>query len=211
MRPDQPPCEPDRSRRWGRRREPMPRRGTDIVEAVASWLMGVLGILGVAGAFFLGSDVHQHTVGQAGEKAAQHDSRTRHLPTSVPALVAIDQGEHAGAPAPVNHLTVDGARPHRGVVSLTRLPLTPGRADSQQPRPPQRLILGTKNAVTAMTYACWSIAVALASVAAGLWVTWRLVARWTSARNDERWEREWAEVEPVWSGRAPRRPGGHRS
>jgi hypothetical protein len=98
--------------------------------------------------------------------------------------------------------------PTRSAVNgMTRLPPS-NPARSPVGNQSRRLPLGSRNTVQAMTVACWSVALALAGVAAALWLTWRLVTRWTTVRNCERWSRQWAEVEPLWSGRKPRRPDG---
>jgi hypothetical protein len=204
VQPDQPSHEPPLP--WPRRRKSMPCRDTDIVEAIAAWLMGVCGILGVLAAMAFGHQVHQHTLAGARQQPVQPDSVAQRSVHNPPAPVMIDQGDHSARPGLPTRLDAGGSGRGHGATVVKPLasphPGTPHPGHGH----PQQAVFGTRSMISAMALACWGVALVLACVAVGLWLGWGLVRRWTAARNSERWAREWAEVEPLWSGRTPRRP-----
>lgn len=202
MRPRQPSREPELPRA-GRRR-PVSWRGTDVVEEITTWLVGVFGIVGVLAAFLISSDVRE-----AWGEATPPGPVAHYAPDSPHTPRRIDRGEHAATPEPGYPPAPRDGRALQGVVQVTRFPPS-GPAASHPGNQAQRLVLGGKNAVKAMTFASESVVFALTSVALALWLTWRLVTRWTAARNCQRWAHEWAQVEPVWSGRKPHRPEDRR-
>ncbi|HZZ50874.1 MAG TPA: hypothetical protein VFE65_28625 [Pseudonocardia sp.] len=184
-------------------------RRADVIEAVAAWLLGIVGILGVPLVALVGNAAYEHGLERAGQESARHSSATPDLTRGLPGRRMIDQGDR---PVPPGQVGAPGstAHPRQGVIELNRThavgPTMSGRSNESP-----RFVLGSGVSVKALVLACGSVALLLACAVSALALAWRLVTRWTTARNHERWASEWAEVEPAWSGRrhqGPRRPEG---
>jgi hypothetical protein len=64
-----------------------------------------------------------------------------------------------------------------------------------------RLVPAPTSASSAVLLSAWWAGVLLAGILAALAAIWWALTRWTLSRNCQRWAWEWAEVEPIWSGR----------
>lgn len=185
---------------------------------MTAWLLGIVGILGVPLVALVGDAVYEHGLDRVGQQSAQHSPTAQHSPATpdvtkgLPGRRMIDQGDR---PVPAGQVGALGstAHPRQGVIELNRTHAV-GPTMSGPSNASPRFVPGSGVSVKAMVLACGSVALLLAGSVAALTLVWRLVTRWTTARNHERWASEWAEVEPAWSGRRhedPRRhegPGG---
>jgi hypothetical protein len=189
----------------------MPRRATDRVEDVAAWAFTAMALLLVVVAAGVGGDVHRDGVARAATESQQRhrvpaevlaEERSEEHPTgnrfrSVPARWAGPDG------VPVTgRVTLDPALP----VGRTGVPpraasAAPGQqvtiwvdGSGQPTRPPATAEQASQAGVVA---AVVMVLLGLIVLSGG-WIGVRaLVAR----SNDRRWERDWARVGPLWSGR----------
>lgn len=179
----------------------MPRRPTDRVEDAVAWLLVAAGLLLV---LLIGSVVG--AVYQDGLERVSAERSGRH---QVPAeLLAVPEsaGPTLGRAGRVESRTarwVDPqGRPHTG-----RVTVTPGTARDAQ----GRLLIWvddtgrtTRPPATPEQTGQAAVLVAIAMAAAGavaLGGIWLGVRAVLDRLNDARWEREWAQVGPRWSGR----------
>ncbi|MFC5992882.1 hypothetical protein ACFQE5_01505 [Pseudonocardia hispaniensis] len=191
MRPDQ-----------ARRRPgdgPIPRRGTDRVADVVGWLLSVLGLLAVVTAVLVSAQVHRTVLARAEFEGATRTQVQAIVVEDGVALAAPEGGPLAirwvqarwTAPDGIEHIGPVAVR--GGVEAGASVPIWVDRMGLAVPAPAEPGL-----AVAAAVLA----GITLTSGAAFLlWLTWHGVQRWIFARNAARWERDWAVVEPRWSGR----------
>jgi hypothetical protein len=177
----------------------MRARGTDRFEDLVAWLLTSCAVGVVLLAVVVGRAGHDHTLARsAAENAARTPTRAT-LMEDVDGAVVADSARPrtvlARWTAPDAHeaegRVVVGARHQIGDTvpvwvdhggRLVPAPVSPSSAD-----------------VVGWT---WGVAVALGGWAV-LALLWSAVRAWTGYRNATAWAREWAIVEPTWSGRVP--------
>jgi hypothetical protein len=175
----------------------LPRRFTDRVGDAAAWALTAVGLFVLLWGVLSGLHTYREVVDR-GRVAAQEQ-------VVVDAVLLTDGVLPSGAPGSVTWRParyVDAAgHPHDVVVAVVGRPPSGGsvrawvdRTGHVVPAPPTRtdaLVLGGA-AATGIVVAGWL----------GLVGLWLAVRRWLGARNAADWAREWARVEPEWSGRA---------
>jgi hypothetical protein len=179
----------------------IPRRGTDWLEDATAWVLASLGLLGAALAMIVGLQVHGSLLERAQlESSARTPVRAVVLQDS-PVVPDADYQQNAPpVQVPVRWIDTDGTvRVDQATVDgLPRagdtVQVWVDRQHHLVPRPT------TADDATAAGIVVAGITLFL-SVAL-LLVAWCGVRHYAFTRNRARWEREWAEVEPRWSGRA---------
>lgn len=183
----------------GRQARRLRARVTDRIEDFVAWVLTTCAVATVVFAVAVGNLGYDATVARATAEAA---SRT---PARAELLEDVD-----------GTLLADGSRPH---TVQARWPAPDGHETQG------RVIVSTRHAVgdtvpiwldrtgrivaapiTAASASIvgwtWGVAVLLAGWAA-LALMWTCLRVWTGHRNAAAWAREWALVEPTWSGRVP--------
>jgi hypothetical protein len=189
--------------RAGRRRPPLDlppsrRRGTDLLEQAAAWVLTSLGLLLVVAALVVGFRVGADGMERVRTQAAERTPVTVELLDDVP-HAPTDATTGPPVPMPVRWIGADGAE-HTAVAPVTG----PGTTGShvtvwfdRSGQPVTRPLRESEAIVVAVLEAIGLlVAGTVPLVFAGLGVR-----SWIAARNYARWEREWELVEPVWSGR----------
>lgn len=174
-------------------------RGTDRVEDFVAWVLTTGAAATVLLAFAVGQLGYEATLARSSaESAARLPARAELLEDGGGTLLA------------------DGSRPR---TALARWTAPDGRETEGRVIVTARHAIGdtvpvwldrTGRIVAAPITAAsasvvgwtWGVAVALASWAA-LALLWTGLRAWTARRNASAWAREWALVEPMWSGRVP--------
>jgi hypothetical protein len=176
----------------------MPRRATDRVEAAASWVLGVLGLVLVAAAVLIGLQLHG-----AGIEQSRVDAVER---LSVDATLLKPADGAVGADASLaTHVTAiwtgpDGI-PHTGSVPVigiqpagSTVPIWVDRTTGAIATPPVDALQASISAVVGGLLVLMLGVLVLLGLRA-------LVRAGCTARNHAAWAREWALYEPFWSGR----------
>lgn len=187
----------DRGRRLPRAERPRPRL-TDRAEDIASWVLMSAALLLLVVAWMSGLAVH----GQLTELAATESAARTEIPAVVLEAVpaAADGQEGMGVPvsAAARWIGVDGA-PRTGRVSVTSgaqagstVSVWIGR-DGTITRPPS----AGADALIGGVLIGFIVLLLGAAVLIGIWA---VVRKLTASVNSARWEREWAQVGPEWSG-----------
>jgi hypothetical protein len=188
--------------RWSPwRRRGIPRRGTDWVETTTAWLVVSLGLVCLAVSLVVGVRVHAGLMDRAHQEAATRTPvRAVLLDDSTPLTSAVDQGSVLVAQVPVRYLDPNGAV-REGLASVggalgagDTVTIWLDRAHHIVPRP-----TGSDDAAAAGYVSGGLVLVVSLAVLSLVWIAIRHV---TLLRNCARWAREWAVVEPLWSGRA---------
>ncbi|MFC4950761.1 hypothetical protein [Pseudonocardia sp. GCM10023141] len=175
----------------------IPHRGTDLVEDLVAWVLAAVGIVVALVAVFAASAAHA----QSAERS-RLESLTR---TPVDAVTLEDSpmltGAYSGSGVPVLArarwpLPHDGTR--TGSVQVPTATPAGSRVQIWIDRngDPVRAPLGESEAILVGVLSATGVLAAGGSVMAGAWTA---VRRMTAARNLTRWEREWAQVGPVWT------------
>ncbi|MGQ0576431.1 MAG: Rv1733c family protein [Pseudonocardia sp.] len=178
----------------------IPRRPTDRVEDAAAWLLTSLALLAGLIATVSG------WAGAAGGIARAETEQRERVPVRVVLLQAADvspslDGLPVRVDVPGRWLLPDGTERVGPVGVGVRTPAGAevtawvDRAGRPAAAPGTTGVAGIVGALPAvlLVLATWPALV----------VAWWAVRRWTAARNSARWAREWARVEPRWSGRLP--------
>jgi hypothetical protein len=194
MRADGERSRPSRAQRISSRR--IPKRGTDWLEDVAAWLLASLSLLGAAVSLMVGLQVHGSLMERAAlESTARTPVRAVLLQDTPVVPDADDQQTGPVVQVPVRWVDTDGTV-RVDEASVTGLPRAGDTVQVWADR--------SHHLVPAPTNPDDATAAGIAV----LMVAWCGVRHFTSTRNYARWAREWAEVEPRWSGR---RLGGNLS
>lgn len=183
----------------GEHRRRLPGRGTDHLEDVVAWLLttGAVGVVLLA--VLVGQVGYAHTAARSHAEAATRTPTRARLLEDVDGTAVTDGGRPRTVLAQWD--APDGHEAQGRVVVSTRhaagdsLSIWTDRAGRVVPAP---LSVGSAVIVAWM----WGLAVALAGWAL-LALVWTAVRAWTARRNAAAWAREWAGVEPWWSGRVP--------
>jgi len=163
----------------------IPKRGTDWVEDSAAWTLASLGLLGAVLSMIIGFHVHGSLLERARlESASRTPVRAVVLQDVAPMPEVGDAGAGPLAQVPVRWAETDGVvREGDATVdgALRSGDLTVVWVDRSHHLvpPPTRA----------------------ADATAALTMAWFGIRHLAMARNCVRWEREWAVVEPRWSGR----------
>lgn len=187
----------------GRPRGRLPRRRVDRVADLASWALTCVALLVAVTGLAAGRGAYADTAERLRAAAVERTPvRAVLLADAVP-VPAPDAAGHSAPVATPAVWTDEAGRAHEVVVQVRGYRLAgeevgawidgAGRA------------VGPPAGVRAALVAAGTAAAAVLLIGWGLLgLAWLGVRRWTAARNAEYWEREWARVEPEWSGRSPR-------
>ncbi|MEJ8278158.1 hypothetical protein [Pseudonocardia spirodelae] len=172
------------------------RRAVRLEDAV-SLVVGVLVVVAAVVSLTVGTAVHDSTVQRARAQATDRAPVTAVLVHDVP--VSTDRGGSDGRPATVRWTGHDG-REHVGT-TVVDLPGPAGAPTRIWTTADDRLVPAPVTAADAVGAAV--VSGMLAAVVCGLVVlaVASLLYRWTASRFARAWEREWARVEPLWTGR----------
>jgi hypothetical protein len=172
-----------------------PVRRTDRLEDLVAWLMMSLGLLALLGAVVVGRAAHTAALGPDGVGAA----------APIRAELLADAPPESGGPAPTPWVPVawtaaDGTEetgeiavrgPMRAGTTVAAWVDRHGRVTTTPPRHTSEAVAFGVGAGLTTAALAWAL----------LGLTWTSLCRVTASRNDAAWAREWATVEPVWSGR----------
>jgi hypothetical protein len=180
----------------------LPRRPTDRVEDVAAWVLTVLGALTAVLAVMTGVRLHDEEMHRIGlETRERMQVQAVLLEPANPNAAGERPPRVRVVPVPtsIRYLTPDGAEhvadvPMTGAVPAGRaVPLWVDRSGQVVGAPGRAADAVGRAAVSAV-----GIALIGALILGGSWAGVRAVTRRV---NTARWEREWMQVEPRWSGR----------
>lgn len=176
-------------------------RTTDGAEDAVAWLLVSLALLGALVGFGVGREAHADTVARSVAERAE-PVRVRAVLVEVAREVGPVDGVAPSWTRPVRaRWTPPGGTAVIGFVPVTG-PRSAGDAVAVWVDRGGRVVAAPVTEATA-TVEAWSRGTAVALVGwGGLGLVWLGVRRATAARNAVRWGRDWARVEPVWSGRA---------
>ncbi len=179
----------------------LPRRVTDRVEDAAAWLLAIAALFGLLLAAWGAVRVYEEAVDQS--RIAYRDRvevevevlddapvRYREPDSDTVALRSVRFTDSIGREH-VTSMPVAGESPTGTVVRRWV-----DRAG--------RIVPAPMTGLDAIVLGAFAGVGSAAAGAVGLAVAWAAVRRVLDARNDAAWEREWAGIEPTWSGR------GHR-
>jgi len=178
----------------------LPRRGTDWVEDTAAWVLATAALVCAVLSMFVGVRVYGTLLDRAHQEAVTRTPvQAVLLQDASPIAGAVDQGIGPVAQVPVRWVDTDGAvrvsqasvdgAPHAGDTVTVWV----DRAHHLVPQPTNI------DDATAAGYV--SAGIVLFMTLAMLAVVWCGVRQVALTRNCARWAREWAVVEPLWSGR----------
>lgn len=173
----------------------MPHRPTDRAEDVVAWLLASMLFFAAIAAALVGTRTYADVREMARVQAAERTPVTAILVQNTASV----RGGDATISAPVRWTGKDGvdrvgdAQVRTGLTAGNTVQIWVDRSNRVVSRP-----AGSADAIVAGI--CFGGGL-LAVVAAVLAAAWKGVRRWTLDRNCARWEREWAQVEPTWSGR----------
>ncbi|HEY2205697.1 MAG TPA: hypothetical protein VGH99_14590 [Pseudonocardia sp.] len=165
------------------------------------WLLLVLGLVSILIALLLGSSAYRDWTGTNRGEAGERTRITAQVVEDVDYIPNSDgRGASVPVPARVHWVGADGV-PH-DAVSEVRGPRRAGDPvalwvdRNAQPVPAEL----SDDDVLFLVILCALLGLVVDGILlVGLW---HGVTRWTLARNCAGWEREWASIEPRWSGRA---------
>ncbi|WP_443719785.1 Rv1733c family protein [Pseudonocardia terrae] len=179
----------------------IPRRATDRVESVVSWVLGVLVLVLVAVAVLTGLQLHTNGMEQARADAVDRVSVDATLLQPVDGAMGMDAASGTTqVTAPATWTAADGT-PRTGAVPVlgsqpagSTVPVWVDRSSGAIAPPPVDALQAGVTAVVGGVLVLLVGALVLLGVRA-------LVRARCAARNHAAWAREWALYEPLWSGR----------
>jgi len=183
----------------GDRRQARCARTTDRVEDFVAWALTTCAAATVLFAVAIGQLGHDATLARASAEAAARTPARAELLEDVDGALVADGSRPRTALA--RWTAPDGHETQGRVIVSTRhavgdtVPVWLDRAGRLVPAPM------TASSATVVGWT-WGVAVVLGGWAA-LALVWTGVRAWTARRNAAAWAREWALVEPSWSGRVP--------
>ena len=175
-------------------------RGTDRLEDLAAWVLTTCAAGVVLLAVAVGQLGAEHTLARSRAEAAARTPARAELLEDVDGATLADGSRSRTALA--RWITPDG-RVTQGRVVVTSTALRRRhRADLDGPHRAHSSQAPTSEGTATAVGWTWGVAVAIAgwSVLALLWTGVRAL---TARRNAAAWAKEWALVEPDWSGRVP--------
>ncbi|GAA4547135.1 hypothetical protein GCM10023175_30820 [Pseudonocardia xishanensis] len=170
------------------------------MEAALVPAVRILGIAGVVIAVLFG-----WAAVSGGRIRAVHEQTSRARVEATVLTAGVRDGVEGGRTRVSAVWRPPGAGPHTGPLMVTGVP-RPGDVEplwvdrtTGEPAPPPTRV------ATAVVRGLTTGAVACAIVLAGVALLWLGVHAGTRLVNSRRWARDWARVEPTWSGRSPPR------
>jgi hypothetical protein len=185
------------------RRARLPRRPTDRIEDLVAWVLTALGLLTALLAVVTGVRLYGDGMHRIGLEARERTQVQAVLlePAPAKALGEKPRGARAVAvPVPVRYTAPDGTEhladvPATGPLPAGVVPLWVNRSGEVVGAPGR-----TTDAVGRAAVGAAGILLVGPLILAGSWAG---VRAGTRRVNIARWEREWTQVEPRWSGRTP--------
>ncbi|OLT13725.1 hypothetical protein BJF78_21255 [Pseudonocardia sp. CNS-139] len=175
-----------------------PRRVTDVVEDVVAWVLTGAVLMVVAAAVLAGTTVHAQAAEQAREESAGRTAVRGVLLEDVPAT-SLDDGYQPPVDAGVRWTGPDGAS-RTGVVEVSG-PAPAGSAATVWLDASGAVVDPPRTAFEAVAAGILAGLCVLGAGAGVLAAVWMLAREAVGRANARRWTREWAQVEPRWSGR----------
>lgn len=185
--------------RGRRRSRGLRARGTDRLEDFVAWLLTSLAAGIVLLAVGIGQMGHDHTLQRASAESAARTPAAATLLEDADGALLVDGSRPRTALAQWN--TADGREVQGRIVVSTRH--VAGDIVSVWLDRTGHVVAAPINPTSASVVGwTWGLAVVLAGWAV-LALLWTGVRAWTEHHNAATWAREWAMVEPTWSGRVP--------
>ena len=192
--------QPSRDRRPSRLWGP-PRRRTDLVEDAAAWLLAAVALFILLLAVWGGAGVYADTLDQS---RLEHEQRTQVqallLDDPPPGYRETDSEDVAWRS--VRFADISGSE-HLANVPVAGRPPAGGTVRLWADRN-DRVMAAPLTKTDAMVISATAGIGITALGAAVLTSTWFGLRRLLDVRNGVAWDREWAQIEPVWSGRDQR-------
>jgi hypothetical protein len=188
-----------RGRRQALRARSLRARGTDRFEDLVAWVLTSCAAGVVLLAVAVGQAGAAHTSDRSRAEAAARTPARAELLEDVDATVLADGSRSRNALA---RWTGPDGRVAQGRVAVTSQHIVGDTVSIWTDRTGRVVPAPTKPSAASAVGWTWGVAVTLGgwAVLALLWIAVRAV---TARRNAAAWAREWAVVEPNWSGRVP--------
>lgn len=178
-----------------------PKRGTDRIEDAAACLLAVVCVAGLIIIWAYAGQVHAGQLQRARQESISRTPVAAVLMQDVrPSVLAGRSGEGPIRGTPVRWTGTDGLE--RVGVAVAPEQSKAGQTVTLWVDREQRIVHPPTTAQEATVVTVQVAGLLLFSLAVAVTIVWAGVLRWALARNCLGWEREWTEVEPVWSGRA---------
>jgi hypothetical protein len=179
----------------------IPRRGTDWLEDAAAWVLISLGLLGAVLSIIAGMQVHGSLLERAQLESSARTPVRAVLLQDAPVIPSADDQENGPmVQVPVRWVDTDGTE-RVDEATVSGLPRAGDTVRLWADRD-HHLVPPPTNADDAAAAGVVAAGISLFLSVALLLMLWCGVRHYAFTRNRARWEREWAEVEPRWSGRA---------
>jgi hypothetical protein len=179
----------------------IPRRGTDWLEDAAAWVLISLGLIGAALSIIAGMQVHGNLLERAQLESSARTPVRAVLLQDAPVIPSADDQENGPmVQVPVRWVDTDGTE-RVDEATVSGLPRAGDTVRLWADRD-HHLVPPPTTADDAAAAGVVAAGISLFLSVALLLVLWCGVRHYAFTRNRARWEREWAEVEPRWSGRA---------
>lgn len=173
----------------------LPRRITDTVETVVSWILGLLTVLSAALAVSIGLAVHAELNQRASEQARDRIPITAQLVEATYGTAPVG-GARMRVPATVRWIAADGtSRQDETSVDEGQAAGAGVTVWLDSRGDPVGAPVSSSDAVLCGVVAGISVAGIAGTV---LFIGWLLARRTTFALNARRWAAEWAAIEPQW-------------
>jgi hypothetical protein len=196
-----PTVRPDpRPRKHAAPRGFLPRRRTDLAEAVLCWVVGIGGLVALLVALVVGMEMQAGGSVRAQAEAADRTLVPAVLQASSAGVVTLDATSVPVQQVPATWTGPDG-RAHAGQIDLTGT----AAAGTTVSTWVDRSGAAVAPPLDPMQVAITAVVVGTLTLAGGallLLLLWIGVRSLIDRRNHESWATEWALVEPAWSGRA---------
>ena len=188
-----------RGRRQALRARSLRARGTDRFEDLVAWVLTSCAAGVVLLAIAVGQAGAAHTLDRSQAEAAARTPARAELLEDVDGAVLADGSRSRNALA---RWTGPDGRVAQGRVAVTSQHVVGDTVSIWTDRAGRVVAAPTKPSAASAVGWTWGVAVTLGgwAVLALVWIAVRAV---TGRRNDAAWAREWAVVEPNWSGRVP--------
>jgi hypothetical protein len=177
-----------------------PRRMTDRVESTAAWLLALLGVLGGIIVLVIGTQAHANLLERARTEAATRTPTSAILTRDTPPLAGtMSRGGTQSVRVAVRWVADDGVE--RVGETVVVAPKQAGDVVTVWSDRNHDLVPAPVEPGQALVGAFVTAGMSALGVSVVLWTMWWAVRKCVLGANRARWAREWARVEPVWSGR----------